>query len=294
MNDALIPAALRSWLFVEGGDEAVLKGAAASGADVLIQELEDFTPPALRPHAREISPKTIAGWKAAGTVSAVRINPMGDDGLSDLNAVMRGAPSIIMLPKTMGASDVVELAAQISRLEKANGIAQGTTGIVPNVESAAGLRETFAICRSSERVVACLVASEDMAADLGAERSRDGAELSYVRARFHAECVAAGVVSIDCPYTWTDEAGLKADTLMARRLGYTAKSAVVPAHANIINRVFSPGALDIAKARRIVAAFDTAREQELARVELDGSLVEMPIYLNAKRLLSRAELFEQG
>ena len=44
------PAQLcRSWLFLEGANEAVLHRAAASGADVLIQELEDFTPPALRP-----------------------------------------------------------------------------------------------------------------------------------------------------------------------------------------------------------------------------------------------------
>jgi len=34
----------RSWLFVPGADEAALLAAAASGADVLIQELEDFTP----------------------------------------------------------------------------------------------------------------------------------------------------------------------------------------------------------------------------------------------------------
>ena len=40
----------RSWLFVDGADEAALLGVSAqSGADVLIQELEDFTPPPLRP-----------------------------------------------------------------------------------------------------------------------------------------------------------------------------------------------------------------------------------------------------
>jgi len=36
------PAQLcRSWLFLEGANEAILQRAAASGADVLIQELED-------------------------------------------------------------------------------------------------------------------------------------------------------------------------------------------------------------------------------------------------------------
>ena len=35
----------RSWLFVPGADEFAHERAARSGADVLIQELEDFTPP---------------------------------------------------------------------------------------------------------------------------------------------------------------------------------------------------------------------------------------------------------
>jgi hypothetical protein len=49
----------RSWLFLEGANEAVLQRAASSGADVLIHELEDFTPPALRPKAR-----MLAQWSA--------------------------------------------------------------------------------------------------------------------------------------------------------------------------------------------------------------------------------------
>ncbi len=289
--DSVVPAALRSWLFVEGGNETALAGAEESGADVLIQELEDFTPPALRSHAREISPDVVARWKAAGIVSAVRINPLGGDGMVDLSAVMRGAPDIIMLPKTVSPSDIVALAAHMTHLETVHGLTSGSTHIVPNVEGAAGLVQTFAICRASERVVACLVASEDMAADLGAERGPDGLELAYVRERFHVECVAAGVVSIDCPYTWTDDAGLEVDTSYARRLGYTAKSAVFPAHAGLINRILSPGMDEVAKAERIVAAFDAARKEGQARVELDGSLVEVPIYLNANRLLLRAKLF---
>jgi citrate lyase subunit beta/citryl-CoA lyase len=50
------PAQLcRSWLFLEGANEAVLRRAAAGGADVLIQELEDFTPHASRPTARALA-----------------------------------------------------------------------------------------------------------------------------------------------------------------------------------------------------------------------------------------------
>lgn len=70
----------RSWLFLEGANEDVLQRAGLSGADVLIQELEDFTPPALRPAARALAPELYAKWRQAGAVAAVRVNPLAQGG----------------------------------------------------------------------------------------------------------------------------------------------------------------------------------------------------------------------
>jgi citrate lyase subunit beta/citryl-CoA lyase len=142
-------------------------------------------------------------------------------------------------------------------------------------------------------VSACLLAAEDLAADLGAERAPDGIELAYCRQRFIVECVAAEVVAVDCPYTWSDIEGVKRDTLWARRLGYGARSLVDPAHATEINRLLTPDDEEMRRARQIVAAFEVARAQGQARVEIDGSLVEVPTYANAKRLLARGEALRQ-
>jgi citrate lyase subunit beta/citryl-CoA lyase len=133
------------------------------------------------------------------------------------------------------------------------------------------------------------MASEDLAADLGAERGSDGLELAYARQRFIVECRAAGVVAVDCPYTWSDAEGVARDTVWARRLGYTAKSLVDPAHATIVNGVLTPSEDELRQAGRIVAAFEAARTRGLGRVELDGSLLEVPTYSNAKRLIARGE-----
>ena len=99
----------RSWLFLEGANEAALHRAPASGADVLIQELEDFTPPHLRPAARALAPDLYASWRAAGRVVAVRVNPLDKDGMDDLAAVMRGAPDIVALPKVAEPFHVTRL-----------------------------------------------------------------------------------------------------------------------------------------------------------------------------------------
>jgi citrate lyase subunit beta/citryl-CoA lyase len=265
----------RTWLFVPGAEPAAHEAAARSGADVLVLELEDFTPPELRPRARELSRDAFDRWRAAGAVAAVRINPLESCGSDDLRGVLAGRPDIIMMSKVASPE-------QVTALEKATG---GAVELVPNVETAAGLVNTFQIAKASSRVSALLVASEDMVADLGTARSRKGEELAYVRARFLVECRAAGVEAIDCPYTFSDVKGAVADSRYAKRLGYRMKSLVDPSHALAINAVFAPSKSELAKAKKIVAAFEKARAAGKDRAKVGGALIEVPIYAAAKRLL---------
>lgn len=64
---------------------------------------------------------------------------------------------------------------------------------------------------------------------------------------------------------------------------------MAPEHVAIVNRVLTPSAEEIARARRIVAAFEAARAAGHKRAEFEGSLVEMPTYSNMKRLLARRD-----
>ena len=279
----------RTWLFSAGADAAAQGAALDARPDVLVPDLEDLTPPALRPRAREMILALLEKCRKSGIVGAVRVNPLAAEGRNDLAVVMQARPAAVFLPKTAAPEQIVELDRAIADHERRLTIPTGSTEIVPNIETAAGLVATAAIAKASKRVKACLVAAEDMAADLGAERAPDGLELAYVRQRFLVECVAAGVMAIDAPYTFSDAEGARADTLYARRLGYRAKSAVLPAHVAPINAVLTPDAEAIARARRIVEAFDAARAAGRDRVEMDGALVEVPTYLNAKRLIARDE-----
>jgi citrate lyase subunit beta/citryl-CoA lyase len=276
---------LRSWLFVPAADRPAIDAATRSGADVAIAEFEDFTPPDQRPAARAALAETLGTWKAAGIVAGVRINPLWTaDGPADLEAALGADVDIVAFPKVRGPEDVAAVEAAVSQ--------HGSQAeLLPNIESAAALVQTADIARTSERVRACLVASEDMAADLGAQRSREGTELRYVRERFLVECRAADAVAIDCPYTWSDLAGLESETETARHLGYTAKSAVDPYHPPIINRLMTPTADAVARAHAVFSAFDAARAAGRDRAELDGHLVELPTYLGASRLLARAAKF---
>ena len=99
------------------------------------------------------------------------------------------------------------------------------------------------------------------------------------------ECRAADIEAIDCPYTFGDVRGAGRDARYAKALGYHAKSLVSPAHADAVNRVFTPSSAEVSRARRVVAAFEKARERGRERASVDGALIEVPIYAAAKRLL---------
>ncbi len=265
----------RTWLFVPGADAQAHRAAAQSSADVLIQELEDFTPPSLRKAARALAMSLYAQWRGAGKTVAVRVNPLETCGREDLDAVLAAKPDIVMMSKVAKPEHVRALAD----------IAGPLVELVPNIESAAGLVRTIDIAAAARNVTAALMASEDMVADLGAARTRDGGELAYARARFLVECRAAGIEAIDCPYTFSDVRGAAKDARYAKALGYRGKSLVSPVHADAVNGVFTPSRSDIAHARRVVAAFEKAREAGVERAHVDGALVEVPIYAAAKRLL---------
>jgi citrate lyase subunit beta/citryl-CoA lyase len=265
----------RTWLLVPGADAAAHAAAAKSGADVIVLELEDFTPPELRAKARALAGEAFAKWRKAGATAAVRVNPLETCGRDDLRIVMLARPEIVMMSKVVSRDQVRALAELAPDAE-----------LVPNVETAAGLVNAYAIGKAHRRVTAMLVASEDMVADLGTERSRGGEELAYVRQRFLVECRAAGVEAIDCPYTFSDVSGAVLDARYARRLGYRMKCLVDPSHAQPINKVFTPTRAELAHARRIVAAFELARKAGKERARVGGALIEVPAYAAAKRLLA--------
>ena len=275
------------WLFSAGASQETHDAVVASGAQVLIQDLEDFTPPPLRPQARAMAPALFRAARAAGTMVCVRINPLDQDGVIDLEAVMPHRPDVISYPKAERALDMARLSEQITRLEQQHGIAPGSTEILPVCETALGVVEVRALAAASPRVRAALLGTEDLATDLQAERGPDGIELDHARRRFLLECRAARIEPVDAPYTFSDVAGAVAETRYSRRLGYQTKSLVNPAMVKAVQAALAPSAVDVELAQETVQLFEAARARGEDRALVRGLWVEVPTYLNARRLLDR-------
>ena len=285
--DRLAPALRRTWLFGPGADRAAHAAMAESGADVLIQDLEDFTPPARRHEARALAPALYRSWREAGALVCVRINPLDADGYLDLQDVMPGRPDIVAYPKSATALHMRALDVSLTTLERALGIAEGTTEILPVCETALGVVNVREIAAASHRIRCALLGAEDLATDLCAERSREATELDHARRRFVLECRAAGIEPVDAPYTFNDVAGAVQEAKYSRRLGYRTKSLVRPDHVLALRDALTPNVSELAAARRIVAEFDAARARGEDRALVDGQWVEVPTYLNARRLLGQ-------
>lgn len=287
-HPAYAPSHRLVWLFGAGASQETHDALVASGAQVLIQDLEDFTPPALRPQARSMAPALFRAARAAGSMVCVRINALDQDGLIDLQAVMPHRPDVIAYPKAERALDMAALAEHITRLEQQHGVAVGHTEILPVCETALGVVEVRALAAATPRVRAALLGTEDLATDLQAERGVDGVELDHARRRFLLECRAARIEPVDAPYTFSDVEGAVAEARYSRRLGYQTKSLVNPAMVKAVQAALAPAGADVALAQETVQCFEAARARGEDRALVRGLWVEVPTYLNARRLLERA------
>src|SRR5215218_4655978 len=88
------PDLRRTWLFGPGADQNAHEAMLASGADALIVDLEDFTPPDRRGEARKALAGVVQGCRTSGCVAAIRINALErPKGWSTLQLRWRPAPT---------------------------------------------------------------------------------------------------------------------------------------------------------------------------------------------------------
>jgi citrate lyase subunit beta / citryl-CoA lyase len=279
------PELRRTWLFGAGADAAMHEAMAQCGADVLIHDLEDYTPPERRAEARALAPALYQRWREAGALVCVRINPLESVGYMDLQSVMQARPDIVAYPKAASAFHIRALDVAITTHEAALGIERGAIEILPVCETALGLVNVREIAGASARVRCALLGAEGLAADLGADRTREAQELDHARGRFILECRAAAIEPVDAPYAFSDVEGAVEEARYARRLGYRTKGLVRPEHVQAVREALVPTELEIAHARKVVAEFDAARARGDDRTLVDGVWIELPTYLNAKRLV---------
>lgn len=290
---------LRSLLFIPGDSEKKLGKADGCGADALILDLEDSVAPARKAQARDMVRDFLKARPCAGRASQlwVRINPLDTDmALGDLAAVVAGAPDGIMLPKADGPQDVARLSHYLDALEAQAGVEAGSVRVLPvATETAiAPFRLGDYATAGLNRLAGLTWGAEDLSAAVGASTNLDASgawALTYrmVRSLTLLAAHAAGVPAIDTLFVdFRDEDGLREACRAARAEGFAGRIAIHPAQVAGIHEGFTPTDMEIAHARRVLAAFDAAAGD--GTVGLDGKMLDIPHLKQAQAVLAQAGL----
>ena len=269
---------MRSLLFAGASRPDLVAKLDRAGADVAIIDLEDAVPAATKAEARAALPELLAS--VTETPVLVRVNAATTEWFdADLDAVAA-------LPAVAGV--VVAKVEAPGDLEAAAGrLAEGAT-VVAGIESARGVGAVESLLEAG--ATACYFGAEDYIADLGGRRTPGSQEVLFARSRVVLAARIAGVTALDQVVTdFRDDAGFERDAEDGRALGYRGKLCIHPAQVPIANRVFSPSAAELERARGLLAAWEEGAERGVAAVVFEGEMVDGPAVRMARETLERAQ-----
>lgn len=281
----------RSRLYAPGNNPRLLIGLELHGADCVVVDLEDSVPLSEKRATRILVKHLLTAVKFPEVW--VRINSLDTYGRDDLAEILRGRPHGICLPKAESSADVISLSREIEELESSYGIGNGTTYIMPIIETAKGVLHAEEICAADERVVVVAFGAEDFTRDMGARRTEES--LLFARSMIVTAAKAAGIQASDTVYSnLDDEKGLIAEAKQARNLGFDGKGVINPRQIEPIHAVFSPTEQEIEEARQIVAAAEEAEEHGLGAIAIEGKMIDKPVLARAQQTLKLAALVNKG
>jgi citrate lyase subunit beta/citryl-CoA lyase len=281
----------RSQLFVPANRPKLLKGAGRHDADAIILDLEDSVPPGERVAARVSLADAVARLSGSHYVS-VRINKPFDVVIDDLDAAIAARPAALVIPKVDSAVEVKILDALVAEREIRQGIDRGTIELQVLVETAVGLANIMEIAGSSPRIVSLTLGIEDLAKELEIEPGALGFDVSWAHGRVLMAARAAGIAPYGLMNSLSNYADLETladDVRRSRAFGFVGAFCIHPSQVPILNAGFAPSELEVAQARRIVAALDNAERAGAASTSLDGRMIDVPVADRARRILRRAD-----
>lgn len=281
----------RTMLYVPGNNPGMIKDVHIYGSDSIMFDLEDSVSLGEKDSARYLVHTALSNLNYGNVETVVRINGLDSEyGLNDLEAIVRAKPDIIRLPKTETAQDIHDVEGEISRIERAVGIEEGTIKLMAAVESALGIINAYGIATASKRLVGIAIGAEDFVTDLKTTRSLDGIELLTARSQLLMAARAARIDAIDTVFSdVNNEEGFINEVKLIKQLGFDGKSIINPRQIAPVHEIFTPSQQDIDKALRIMEAIEIANKNGSGVISLNGKMIDKPIVERARRVVDLAK-----
>jgi citrate lyase subunit beta/citryl-CoA lyase len=266
----------RSLLFVPATAPHRFAKAVASGADLVVVDLED----AVAASDKAVARTAVEQWlRAGGPSTAVRINGVGTHWYADDIALVRRYACPVVLPKADPAS-----------VRAARAALGETVELLALVETARGVAECAELCRLGS-VSRLAFGALDFTTELGIDPATADGVLGYARAVLVVASAAAGLpppVDGITPAVHDADA-LRRDLERSRSTGFGGKLAIHPAQVPVINDAFTPSAAELRWAEQVCDAAGSGD----GVTTVDGAMVDLPVLTRARRLRDRARALSQ-
>lgn len=270
----------RSVLYIPGSKARALDKARSLAADAIIFDLEDAVAPDEKAAARDVLRAALEEGGFGHRARIVRINGLDSPwGAEDL-AAFGGHPAVeaLLIPKVNRAADLDAVAAVTAK------------PLWAMMETALGMLNAGQIA-AHPKLTGMVMGTNDLAKELGSRHRADrlpmqaGLGLCLLAAR------AYGLVIVDGVYNaFKDDAGLRAECVQGRDMGFDGKTLIHPAQLAIANAAFAPSEAELELAHRQIAAFNAAQAAGQGVAVVDGKIVENLHIVMAQAVLGKAQM----
>jgi len=270
----------RSRLYLPGNEPKFFVNAGLHAPDGVILDLEDSVAPTEKDAARCLVRNALRAVDFMGAERMVRIN-QDELGLEDLAWIVPHNVNLILIPKVERPRQVDRVQNRIEDIQREHGL-KDRIWLMPIIESARGAWCALDIAAAADTVVALAIGLEDYTADIGAQRTLEGRESFWARAQVLNGARAAGVQPIDTVFSdVADMEGLRASVEEAKSLGFVGKGCIHQRQIAVVHEAFAPADDEIARAQKIVLAFEEAERQGLGVVSLGSKMIDPPVVKRA-------------
>lgn len=281
--------AWRSLMFVPVTREKFVSTAHQRGADAYILDLEDSVPETEKPRGRTLIHSAAKEVSKAGADVVVRINRPWHQAFADIEASVGPGVMALMCPKTESPEHLQVIAELLDHYEAQRGMTIGHTKLVALVETADAFFRLREIAKATPRLVAMSLGAEDFALALSMEPI--GETLQLAKQTMIIAARGAGILPLGFLGTVADFADLNAfrETIKrSRKYGFAGGTCVHPSQVSILNEEYGFSAEEVARAEKMIAAYDDAMAKGLGAVTFEGKMIDVPVVNRAHNVLRQA------
>ena len=276
-----LPTRLRSLLFAPAVRPDLVRKMPTTGADLIAIDLEDATPVIAKTEAREGLAELMASVVGRVEVS-VRVNdPTTEWFVADVAALPEGLAAVVV-PKVETIEGLDHVRATLGAADR------GELAVIAGLETALGVADARLLL-AHPVVRGAYFGAEDFIADMGGIRTASNHEVAFARGRLALAGRLANVPVLDQVVAdFRDDDRFRRESEEARAMGYAGKLCIHPAQVSIAIDVFTPSAEEVARAERLIAAYEAASAGGVAAIDFEGQMVDEPVAAQARRLITLA------